>query len=191
VWRFELHKYFASVSFKSGRSTRLSSMLGSSNKLTNICITIFTQIVAQGYYYFLSKNKDKTLQIVSHCDIIWGCATIKFYTHMHTTNITFLLTINDNSHNSFNCLQLCNMWGSYSTTQLQLHFYMCGTTRKLQRLPVTCLRGQCFLVAFNAYVMCGNTCGTKFTRMEQKIHTHTLTLVGLLTRYHSKRIQYC
>jgi len=32
--------------------------------------------VAQGYYYFLPKNKDKTLQIVSHCNIIRGCATI-------------------------------------------------------------------------------------------------------------------
>jgi len=42
---------------------------------------------------FLPKSKDKTLQIVAHCDIIWGCATIKFYAHMHTTtyilNITF------------------------------------------------------------------------------------------------------
>jgi len=78
--------------------------------------TVFTQIVAQGYYYFLPKNKDKTLQIVPHCDIIRGCAIIKFYTHMHTANIlniTFLLTINGNSYNSFNCLQHCNTWESY------------------------------------------------------------------------------
>jgi len=54
---------------------------GSSLKLN----TVFTQIVVQGYYYFLFKNKDKTLQIVSHCDIIRGRATIKYYTHVHTT----------------------------------------------------------------------------------------------------------
>jgi len=47
--------------------------------------TIFTQIVVQVTIIFLLKNKDKTLQIVMHCDIIRGCATIKFYTHVHTT----------------------------------------------------------------------------------------------------------
>jgi len=58
---------------------------------------------------FLPINKDKTLQIVLHCDIIQGCATIKFYNYVHTTillNITFLLAINDSSYNSFSCLQL-------------------------------------------------------------------------------------
>jgi len=48
--------------------------------------------------------------------------------------------------------------------------YTRGTTRKLQCLPVTCLRGPRFLVACNAHVTCGNTCGTKFTRMEQSSH---------------------
>jgi len=79
--------------------------------------TIFTRIVAQGYYYFLPKNKDKTLQIVPHCDIIRGCATIKFYTLMCILlyiKYYLLLTINNNSYNSFNCLQLCNMWRSYT-----------------------------------------------------------------------------
>ena len=87
-------------------------------------ITIFTRIVAQGYYYFLPKNEDKALQIVLHCDIIWGCATIKFYTHMHTTilNITFLLSINGNSYNSFNCLQLCNMWESYTQSYMNAQY---------------------------------------------------------------------
>jgi len=47
--------------------------------------TVFIRIVAQGYYYFLTQNKDKTIQIVPHCNIIRGCATIKFYTHVHTT----------------------------------------------------------------------------------------------------------
>jgi len=46
--------------------------------------------------------------------------------------------------------------------------YTRGTTRKLQCLPVTCLRGTRFLVACNAHVTCGNTRGTKFTRMEEK-----------------------
>ena len=32
----------------------------------------------QGYYYFLAKIKDKTLQIVLQCGIIQGCATILF-----------------------------------------------------------------------------------------------------------------
>jgi len=50
-----------------------------------LCIaTVFTRIVAQGYY-FLPKNKDKTLQIVLHCDIIQEHATIKFYAHVHVT----------------------------------------------------------------------------------------------------------
>jgi len=69
------------------------------------------RITTQGYY-FLPINKDKTLQIVLHCDIIRGCATIKFYTHMHT-KYYLLLMINDNSYNSFSCLQLSNTWGSY------------------------------------------------------------------------------
>jgi len=36
---------------------------------------------------------------------------------MHATiallNTTFLMVINDNSYNSFSCLQLCNTWRSY------------------------------------------------------------------------------
>ena len=79
--------------------------------------TVFTWIVTQGTIIFLHKNKDKNLQIVPHCDIIWGCTTIKYYIHVYTTitilNIAFLLTINDNSYNSSNYLQLCNTWGSY------------------------------------------------------------------------------
>jgi len=62
-------------------STRAVALVFSDNKGT-----VLTQIVAQGHYYFYPKNKDKTLQIVPQCDIIWGCTTIKFYTHMHTTS---------------------------------------------------------------------------------------------------------
>ena len=77
--------------------------------------TVFTLIVAQGYYYFLPKNRDKTLQIVPHCDIIRGRTTITLHScaYYNILNITFLLMINDNSYNSFNCLPLCNRWGSY------------------------------------------------------------------------------
>jgi len=58
--------------------------------------TIFTQILALGYYYFLPNNKDKNLQIVPHCNIIQGYITIKFYTHLliyyyvYVLNITFI-----------------------------------------------------------------------------------------------------
>jgi len=83
----------------------------------HVCIPYLLELWPRGTIIFLSKNKDKILQIVSHCGIIRGCATIKFYTHVHTTtyifNITFLLTINDSSYNSFNCLQLSNTWESY------------------------------------------------------------------------------
>jgi len=41
--------------------------------------TVFTQFVPQGYHYFLAKNQGKTFQIVPHCGIIQGCATILFY----------------------------------------------------------------------------------------------------------------
>jgi len=47
--------------------------------------TVFTQIVAEGYYYFFTQNKDKALQLVPHCDIIQGSTTIKFYTHVRTS----------------------------------------------------------------------------------------------------------
>jgi len=59
----------------------------------------------RGTIIFLPKNKDKTLQIVPHCDIIQGCATIKFYTHVHTTllKMTFFID-NNNSYNYFNCV---------------------------------------------------------------------------------------
>jgi len=39
----------------------------------------------RGTIIFLPKNKDKNLQIVLHYDIIQGCTTIKYYTHVHTT----------------------------------------------------------------------------------------------------------
>jgi len=53
--------------------------------------------------------------------------------------------------------------------------YMHGNTRKLQCHPVTCLRGPHFLVACNVHVTCRNMRGTKFTHVEQKIHTRTFT----------------
>jgi len=65
-----------------------------------------------------------------------------------------------------------------ATVQLNYNFifacmYMCGTMRKLQCHPVTCLRGPCFLVACIVHVTCWNMRGTKFTHVEQKIHTRT------------------
>ena len=47
----------------------------------------------------------------------------------------------------------------YGTAQFQLHFYTRGTMIKLHRLPVTCLRGPYFFVAWNIHASCGNTRG--------------------------------
>jgi len=53
--------------------------------------------------------------------------------------------------------------------------YTCGTTRNLQCHPFTCVHGPCFLATCNVHVTCRNTHGTKFTSVDQKIHTHTFT----------------
>jgi len=48
-------------------------------------ILYLLELWPRGTIIFLLKNKDKTLQIVPHCDIIQVCAIMKFYTHVHTT----------------------------------------------------------------------------------------------------------
>jgi len=67
------------------------------------------------------------------------------------------------------------------------HVYTHGTTRKLQCHPVMCLHGPRFLITCNVHVMCRNTHGTKFTRVEQKICTRTFTHVNyqILLKAHS------
>jgi len=50
----------------------------------------------RGTIIFLPKNKDKTFQIVPYCDIIRGCATIKFYTHVILLYIKHYLFIINN-----------------------------------------------------------------------------------------------
>jgi len=58
------------------------------------------------------------------------------------------------------------------------HVYTCGTTRKLQCHPISCLCRPHFLVACNVHVTCRNTRGTKFTHVKQKIHMRTFTHVN-------------
>jgi len=88
----------------------------STKATTNIWGIIFTRIVAQGYYYFFypkTRTKPPNSAALRHY------SRMRYYKILHSCayncilNITFLLTINDNSYNSFNCLQLCNTWGSY------------------------------------------------------------------------------
>ena len=78
--------------------------------------TVFTRIVAQGYYYFFTQKQGLNLP---NSATLQHYLRVRYYKILHShvyyyiLNITFLLTINDNSYNSFNCLQLCNTWGSY------------------------------------------------------------------------------
>jgi len=83
-----------------------------SNKLNGV-YCIYSSCNPGILLFFYTKARIKPFKyVILHCDIIQGCSTIKFYTHMHTTIIiiTFLLAINDKICNSFSCLQLCNTW---------------------------------------------------------------------------------
>jgi len=82
-----------------------------------ICIPYLLELWPRSTIIFLPKNKDKTIQIVRAA--LWHYSRVHYYKILHSCayyyilNITFLLMINDNSYNSFSCLQLCNMWGLY------------------------------------------------------------------------------
>jgi len=98
------------------------------------------------------------------------------FSHNHFVNIfphhcynMFVYDIKDRSKDVGRC-----------TVPLNYNFifacvYTRGSTRKLQCHPVTCLCGPHFLVACNVHVTCRNMRGTKFTHVEQKIHTITFT----------------
>jgi len=67
-----------------GKSLLLSIIIYD-DKILNSKYHLYSNCSPGVLLFFYPKNKNKTLQIVLHCDIIWGCATIKFYAYMHAT----------------------------------------------------------------------------------------------------------